>query len=71
MTLPAFPSVPSRVSDYLCDLFWQRVRALLLTFDSGWRLRDIRGDAIYYGVDGSNPARSVQMLSDLFIGMSV
>jgi signal transduction histidine kinase len=71
MSGPAFPSVPSRVSDYLCELFWQRVRALLLTFDSGWRLRDIRGDAIYYGVDGSNPTQSVQMLRDLFIGLPV
>jgi signal transduction histidine kinase len=69
MSGPAFPSVPQRVSDYLCELFWQRVRALLLTFDSGWRLRDIRGDAIYYGVDGGDPGKSVQMLRDLFIGL--
>jgi signal transduction histidine kinase len=69
MSGPTFPSVPQRVSDYLCELFWQRVRALLLTFDSGWRLRDIRGDAIYYGVDGGDPGKSVQMLRDLFIGL--
>ena len=68
MSAPNFPSVPSRVSDYLCELFWQRVRALLLTFDAGWRLRDIRGDAIYYGVDGSQPEASVQMLGPLMTG---
>jgi two-component system, sensor histidine kinase len=69
MSTPAFPSVPSRVSDYLCELFWQRVRALLLSFDAGWRLRDIRGDAAYYGVDCGDPEKSVQMLRDLFIGL--
>ena len=69
MSVPGFPSIPSRVSEYLCDLFWQRGRALLLSFDAGWRLRDIRGDAVYYGVDGSNPEKSVQMLRDLFIGL--
>ena len=64
-----FPNVPPRVEDYLRELFWQRVHALLLTFDAGWQLRDIRGDAAFYGIDGGDPGRGVEALRDLFIGL--
>lgn len=69
MNASEFPSVPPRVEAYLRGVFWQRVHALLLTFDGAWRLRDIRGDAAYYGIDGADAERGVQVLCDLFIGM--
>ncbi|HSS06301.1 MAG TPA: hypothetical protein VLK83_04100, partial [Rhodanobacteraceae bacterium] len=69
MSAPDFPSVPPRVETYLRGVFWQRVRALLLTFDSGWHLRDMRGDAAYYGLEGADAGKSVQALCDLFVGM--
>ncbi len=64
-----FDAIPERVESYLRGLFWQRVHPLLLCFDSEWRLRDIRGDAAHYGIDGEAPGRSVQLLRDLFIGL--
>jgi two-component system, sensor histidine kinase len=64
-----FSSVPPSVDVYLRELFWQRVHPLLLSFDAEWRLRDIRGDAPHYGIDGADPGRSVQMLRDIFIGL--
>jgi|KBSMisStandDraft_5_1062788.scaffolds.fasta_scaffold20584_2 signal transduction histidine kinase/ActR/RegA family two-component response regulator len=69
MSAPDFPSVPPRVETYLRGVFWQRVRALLLTFDGGWHLRDMRGDAAYYGLEGADAGKSVQALCDLFVGM--
>jgi signal transduction histidine kinase/ActR/RegA family two-component response regulator len=64
-----FDSVPTRVEGYLRELFWQRVHPLLLCFDSGWHLRDIRGDAAHYGIDAAEPGKCVQTLRDLFIGL--
>jgi signal transduction histidine kinase/ActR/RegA family two-component response regulator len=64
-----FGSVPERVELYLRELFWQRVNPLLLCFDAEWQLRDVRGDAAHYGIDGNDPGRSVEMLRDLFIGL--
>ena len=64
-----FDDVPARVERYLRELFWQRVNPLLLCFDAGWRLCDIRGDAAHYGIDGADPGRTVEMLRDLFLGL--
>jgi signal transduction histidine kinase/ActR/RegA family two-component response regulator len=64
-----FGSVPERVEVYLRELFWQRVNPLLLCFDAGWELRDVRGDAAHYGLEGNDPGLGVQTLRDLFIGL--
>jgi signal transduction histidine kinase/ActR/RegA family two-component response regulator len=66
-----FDGVPSRVEAYLRDLFWERVNPLLLSFDDGWRLNDIHGDAGLYGIDGADPARGIDALRDLFTGLSL
>ena len=69
MNVFEFSNIPLRVEAYLRDLFWQRVHPLLLCFDAEWRLRDIRGDAAHYGIDGGDPGQGVQILRDLFIGL--
>jgi signal transduction histidine kinase len=69
MSMLDFSAIPARVETYLRELFWQRVHPLLLSFDSGWHLRDIHGDAAHYGIDSGNPAQGTQLLRDLFIGL--
>ena len=69
MSMLDLSAVPARVETYLRELFWQRVHPLLLTFDAGWHLRDIHGDAAHYGIDSADPAQGTQLLRDLFIGM--
>jgi signal transduction histidine kinase len=66
-----FDGVPPRVEAYLRDLFWERVNPLLLSFDDGWRLDDIHGDASLYGIDCGEPARGIEALRDLFTGLSL
>jgi len=51
MNAPEFPNLPPTVVSYLRSVLWQRIRALVLTFDEAWRLVEIRGDAAYYGIE--------------------
>jgi signal transduction histidine kinase/CheY-like chemotaxis protein len=69
MNAPEFPNLPPSVVTYLRGVLWQRIRALVLTFDGAWRLVEIRGDPAYYGIDGADPGRSMQALTDLLVGM--
>lgn len=69
MSAPAFSAIPAPVEAYLRDLFWHRVHPLLLVFDAGWQLRDIHGDAAFYGVDSEVPEHGVEMLRDIFMGL--
>ena len=69
MSALEFNAIPERVETYLRDLFWQRVHPLLLCFDVGWQLRDIHGDAAFYGIDSDDPAHGVEMLRNIFVGL--
>lgn len=62
------PPLPPRVEHYLRTLLVDRAHPLLFSFDPGWRLRDVHGDAAFYGLD-DGPAGGVCELEDLFIGM--
>jgi signal transduction histidine kinase/CheY-like chemotaxis protein len=61
--------LPAPVEDYLRSVLVARARPLVLSFDAGWRLRDLSGDAEYYGIDPADPARGVRELEDLFVGL--
>lgn len=61
--------LPAPIEDYLRQVLVQRARPLVLSFDPGWQLRDLQGDAAYYGIDAADPARGVRELEDLFVGL--
>ena len=65
--VPLAPAVEARLREVLV----QRGHPLLLSFDRGWRLRDVRGDAAFHGIDAASPERGVQQLQDLFIGLAL
>ena len=62
---------PDRVEAYLRTVLVGRAHPLLCTFDAGWGLRDVQGDAAFYGIDSDDPERGVRELQDLFIGLAI
>lgn len=58
--------LPAPVEAYLRGTLMRRAHPLLLSFDADWRLRDVRGDAAFYGLEGE---RGLRELQDLFIGL--
>ena len=67
--MSAVTTLPGAVEDYLRSTLVERAHPLLVTFDAAWALRDIQGDAAFYGFDLADPARGTRELEDLFIGM--
>lgn len=63
------PALPPAVDGYLRETLVQRARPLLLSFDGDWRLREVRGDAAFYGFDLTDAGRGLRELQDLFIGL--
>jgi signal transduction histidine kinase len=61
--------LPHVVETYLGNLLRDRARSLALDFDHDWQLREVHGDAEYFGIDTTQPENSIAMLQDLFIGM--
>ncbi|GAA0707751.1 hybrid sensor histidine kinase/response regulator [Dokdonella soli] len=61
--------LPAPVGNYLRATLIDRAHPLLLSFDAGWHLRDVQGDAAFYGIDTGDPRQSLRELQDLFIGL--
>lgn len=61
-------AVPA-VDGYLHTVLVQRAHPLLLSFDADGRLRDVQGDAGFYGLDVAAPEQGLRELRDLFVGL--
>lgn len=61
--------LPAATEKYLRTILIDRAHPLLLCFDAGWHLRDVQGDAAFYGIDVADPRHGVRELQDLFIGL--
>lgn len=61
--------LPAAVDRYLQEVLFRRAQPLLLSFGSDWILRDVQGDANFFGIDLDDAGRSVRRLQDLFIGV--
>lgn len=62
--------LPPTVDRYLRAMLVDRARPMLASFAPDWSLRDVQGDAGYYGLDADGPD-GLLALKDLFIGLSV
>lgn len=62
-------ALPQAVEGYLRDTLMRRAHPLLLSFDENWRLRDVHGDAAFYGLDAADAESGLRELQDLFIGL--
>lgn len=63
------PVLPAAVEGYLRETLMRRAHPLLLSFDQHWRLRDVHGDAAFYGLDAADAEHGLRELQDLFIGL--
>jgi signal transduction histidine kinase/ActR/RegA family two-component response regulator len=65
----ATTTLPTAVEDYLRSTLIDCAHPLLLSFNANWELRDLQGDAAFYGIDLGDHARGARELQDLFIGL--
>ncbi len=63
------PELPPVAESWLRDTLLRRAHPLLLSFDAGWCLRDVHGDAAFHGFDSGDAGRALRELQDLFIGL--
>lgn len=61
-----FPHVIDR---YLQRVLYERSHPLLLSFNRGWQLIEVQGDAAYFGLDIAAPETGVRILQNLFLGL--
>jgi len=61
--------LPVAVEEHLRDVLFDRTHPLLLGFDAAGELRDVRGDASFYGIDPASPDEALGEIHDLFVGL--
>lgn len=62
---------PEAVDRHLREVLIDRAHPLLLSVDAGWSLREVRGDAEFWGFDPEHRDDALNMVRDLFLGIDV